>query len=702
VADRQRGVTAHATLHGGESTWACTVTEQEPLRHIAALDGLRGIAVVGVVAYHLGWLPGGFLGVDLFFVLSGFLITSLLLDAFAGQAGGSARESLVTFWGRRFRRLLPAVMALLVVVLAWLAAWGTPSEQALARSDARWSIPYLTNWHLIAVARDYWGAATSESAFNHLWSLAIEEQFYVVWPLVVCVVVRRRRGIQALGWLTAGLIAASFAAVVALYDPATVSRVYFGTDTRAGALLMGAFIALPQARRFVNVVVTRHRVATVGLSAVSATVLVALWCNGKAWLGFLMHGGIALHSAAAAILIAVSAAVAQLDRLPTAVPRLDPTRWCAHPALTWLGTRSYGIYLWHWPLIVLGRPRLTHLAAPLRSLLFIAASLALAEASFRLLERPIRRGIGWATGNRAASSTASLVGLATVVAIVAPSGVGHIATFDTAALASVGSVPPTTTVAIPATAAAPMAIAAFAPSSTTTAPTIAPTTTLPLRRISSVLWLGDSVADDLAPALDAALEAAGVTMVNGAADGARFVPTGAIRSHTLYHSLMTRHPTDLVAVNLSLWDSPSTIEELTTHLGWLHDQARAIGADVVFISPPPVRADLFDTGLARQVEAVEHLVATDPQHTQFIDSAALWGPVLVRDIGNDGAPDRKPDGVHICPQGAGRFSAWFVETLSHRFSGVVPVFPTAWLSGTWQRSIRYDTPTGACAAISPT
>ena len=681
------------------------MTDRSILGHIAALDGLRGVAVAGVVAYHLGWLPGGFLGVDLFFVLSGFLITSLLLDALAGQAGGSARVTLWTFWGRRFRRLLPAVMALLVVVLAWLAVWGTPSEQALARSDARWSIPYLTNWHLIAVARDYWGAATSASAFNHLWSLAIEEQFYVVWPLVVWLLVRRRRGIQALGWLTAGLIAASFAAVVALYDPATVSRVYFGTDTRAGALLMGAFIALPQARRLVDVVVTRHRVATVGLSVVSAAVLVALWCNGKAWLGFLMHGGLALHSAAAAILIAITAAVAQLDRPPTAVPRLDPTRWCAHPALTWLGTRSYGIYLWHWPIIVLGRPRLTHLAAPLRSLLFIAASLALAEASFRLLERPIRRGIGWATGNRAATSTASLVGLATVVAVVAPSGVGHIATFDTVALAAVGSVPASTTVAIPVTSAASMAIAAFAPSptSTTTAPTIAPATTtaLALRRITSALWLGDSVADDLAPALEAALAPAGVTMANGAIDGARFVPTATIDSHRLYDSMMTAHPVDLVAVQLTLWDSPADIEDLTIHLGWLHDRARAMGADVMFITPPPVRADLIDPGLARQVEVAQRLVAADPQHTQFIDSAALWGPVLVRDIGNDGAPDRKPDGVHICPQGAGRFAAWFVEALSHRYSGVVPVFPTAWLSGTWQRSIRYDTPTGACAALQP-
>jgi hypothetical protein len=165
---------------------------------------------------------------------------------------------------------------------------------------------------------------------------------------------------------------------------------------------------------------------------------------------------------------------------------------------------------------------------------------------------------------------------------------------------------------------------------------------------------------------------------------------------------MAAHPVDLVAVHLSLWDSPANTEQLTTHLGWLHDRARAMGADVLFITPPPVRTDLTDPGLARQVEVAQHLVASDPQHTQFIDTAELLGPVLVRDIGNDGAPDRKPDGVHICPQGAARFSAWFVEALSHRYSGVMPMFPTAWLSGNWQRSTRYDTPTGACAAISPT
>ena len=174
------------------------LTDQGPMNQVAAraapalaphwpaLDGLRGVAVVAVVAYHLDRLSGGFLGVDLFFALSGFLITSLLVreSAINGTIG------LRQFWGRRFRRLLPAVTMMIAAVLAFLSVWGTPAEQATARTDARWAIPYLANWHLVASARDYWASATSSSVFTHLWSLAIEEQFYVVWPVVAWLILR--------------------------------------------------------------------------------------------------------------------------------------------------------------------------------------------------------------------------------------------------------------------------------------------------------------------------------------------------------------------------------------------------------------------------------------------------------------------------------------------------------------------------------
>jgi peptidoglycan/LPS O-acetylase OafA/YrhL len=152
-------------------------------QHVPALDGLRAAAVVAVLLFHAGHLRGGFLGVDLFFALSGFLITSLLLrDA---EHGGI---HLVEFWGRRFRRLLPAVFVLIAVVA--LGAWflGTPAELDGVRRTGGWALAYMANWHFITQADGYWVSFDQPSMFDHLWSLAIEEQFYVVWPLVVLAV----------------------------------------------------------------------------------------------------------------------------------------------------------------------------------------------------------------------------------------------------------------------------------------------------------------------------------------------------------------------------------------------------------------------------------------------------------------------------------------------------------------------------------
>ena len=229
-------------------------------------------------------------------------------------------------------------------------------------------------------------------------------------------------------------------------------------------------------------------------------------------------------------------------------------------------------------------------------------------------------------------------------------------------------------------------------STSTTAP-------LPRRSISSVLWIGDSVAADMAPALAARLAAAGISMVDGALDGARLVPSDGVDPVPLYDAMMTADPADVVVVQLMSWDSPATTDELRFAYTWFASRVRAMGADLVVVTPPPVRSDLVDPGLDRQIAVVRDLVASDPQHVSLVEATMLWGDSLDIDIGDDGAPDRKPDGVHVCPQGAARFADWFAARLSERFDGLQPT-TADWSSGPWTTNARYDTPVGACAALA--
>ena len=210
------------------------------LPYVAALDGIRAVAVAGVVLYHAGarWLPGGFLGVDLFFVLSGFLITSLLL----AEREATGRIDLPAFWARRARRLLPA--AFLVIALSVLAvAILSPGDLPSTRADAIASFLYVNNWHQILADQSYFQAFARPSLLRHLWSLAVEEQFYLLWPLVmgICVAVLGRRRTTI---VTLVLAVASSGLMAVLFTPGRdPSRVYYGTDTHATGLLIGALLA---------------------------------------------------------------------------------------------------------------------------------------------------------------------------------------------------------------------------------------------------------------------------------------------------------------------------------------------------------------------------------------------------------------------------------------------------------------------------
>ncbi len=211
------------------------------LSYLPGLDGLRALAVGAVLLYHAGmpWMPGGFLGVELFFVLSGYLITSLLL----GEWVAEGRIDLGAFWLRRARRLLPALFLLLAVTLVF-AIFFMPDEVAGLRGDTLAASTYVTNWYLAFNQQSYFELVGRPSLLQHLWSLAVEEQFYLLWPLLFIGGMRLLRTRQSMRIATLAGAVASTLLMLALYNPdADPSRIYYGTDTRAAGLLIGCTLA---------------------------------------------------------------------------------------------------------------------------------------------------------------------------------------------------------------------------------------------------------------------------------------------------------------------------------------------------------------------------------------------------------------------------------------------------------------------------
>ena len=357
-----------------------------PGRHggyIPALDGLRALAVVAVLVYHagVGWLPGGFLGVDVFFVLSGYLITVLLTDEHARTGTISLRG----FWARRARRLLPALYALLfTTTFAVLVFY---REELAGLRGQLWSaLSYVTNWYFIASEQSYFAAIERPAILQHLWSLAIEEQFYLAWPLVLLVLLRLsggRRGPVA----TVAVIAAAASTIwmAVLFEPtADPSRVYYGTDTRASGLLLGAALGLlwrPTATWRDGDEVSLVALDLAGWAALAT--LVACFVGIDEFDAFLYRGGFAV------VAVASTTAIASAVHPSTVIGRALGRR-----LFTWVGLRSYALYLWHWPIFVLTRPEIDVPWSPYPTLaLRLVLTLAAAEASYRYVEVPIRNGV---------------------------------------------------------------------------------------------------------------------------------------------------------------------------------------------------------------------------------------------------------------------------------------------------------------------
>jgi Predicted acyltransferases len=348
--------------------------------HISALDGLRGVAVIGVLLFHGEHLKGGFLGVDLFFVLSGFLITSLLL----AEHRGADTIALGAFWARRARRLLPALALMLFGVILYTALYADPTALSNIRDDALSTVGYVANWRSVFAHQSYFNLFIARSPLEHTWSLAIEEQFYVVWPLVVVGVARftRRRPIAPTIFAVAVVLdVGSFALMTALYNPQNTARVYFGTDTRAGALFAGIAVAAAIAT-WGHLRGTFARVALEGAACAAILGMAALWSQLHGEAPRLYHGGFVAAALGAAVIIM---AAVHPRRGPIAIAlSFAPFRW--------LGIISYGLYLWHWPVdVFLDGDRAGVSGWPLFALR-TAVALAIAIASYVWVERPIRRG----------------------------------------------------------------------------------------------------------------------------------------------------------------------------------------------------------------------------------------------------------------------------------------------------------------------
>ncbi len=439
---------------------------------VPALDGIRAVAVLGVMLYHGGapLASGGFLGVNMFFVLSGFLITSILLGEWAHQL----TIRLGHFWARRARRLLPALLLLLIGVAAYARFFATPGEFAGLRLDSLATLFYVANWHFILGGTSYFSAAAQPSPLSHMWSLAIEEQFYIVWPPVVLLLLHFGRRLRP-SWRLVPVLAASVLGALAsaaymrwsFFHGASVTRLYEGTDTRCQDILVGAALATGMAiwarrRRSVPLPVpdlndieltrvhpsagtaglgtpapTRRdilrrrgpsikpitawelstatvRMATQVAGWAALTFLILLWDRLSGPTGFLFGGGeLVVAVAVAVVLFAV--VTAQGGSLARAL---------ANPLFVYLGKISYGLYLWHFPLFLLLDAGRMHLYGLPLLTVRIGVTVVVATASYYLVELPIRqRRIvtlaewrGWL-----ATSGAFLVVVAVTVAATLPS-----------------------------------------------------------------------------------------------------------------------------------------------------------------------------------------------------------------------------------------------------------------------------------------
>ena len=633
-----------------------------------ALDGLRAVGLLLIMGFHFGVhaMPGGFVGVDVFYVLSGYLITGLLL----GEWARAARIALGAFWLRRARRLLPALLVVLVVVtLVVRLTYPAGLYPNLRMADLS-ALFYFSNWWQIAASGNYFVATGAVSPLTHTWSLAVEEQFYLVWPLVVVAVLhlgrRFDRGIELLLGVSVVGVVASATEMALLYHPgANTTRLYFGTDTHAQSILVGAALAC------VLTLVQRHRgldgmapvarttparvaLTLVGLAGFAGTLALTYSLTGTASVAY--RGGflVSALSAAAIILGAVCVARGPIARVLSLRP------------LVWMGTVSYGAYLWHFPVFIELDAGRTGQTGPALLVLRTAATFVLAGLSYYLVERPVMEGTLWQSV-RGALPAVSAVAVTVGVVVV-----GTVA---------------------PATAAAPVRVGR----------TTRPATTLPPAvhdRLESVgafsgnpvrfLLLGDSLAITASVGLaDGSVPGYGVEVIDDGVFGCDYDTSPAYYAGTLtvpYNSCLqwrtlyagdiaTTRP-DVVGLLAGRWTiADRVVDGATVHVGDPAFDAHVVAeySDIVaflssqgvkvvlfnlpYFDPPEEAADgsVFPENQPDRVTAfnrdLARVAALERGEVTLVDLNAVLCPHGRFQTVVDGVVVRWPDGIHVTPAG---------------------------------------------------
>ncbi len=359
------------------------------LRHFPGLNGIRALSVLAIIAFHSGlsWIPGGYYGVDAFFVLSGFLITALLL----AEWGDSGRVDLRRFWGRRARRLLPALFLLVAVIGIVMASAPDVFSTTGSFESAFWTVFYGSNWFLVHAGVSYFSLSNQPLPWTHTWSLAIEEQFYLLWPLLFIGVLgfarrptgraRRRRRLHILFFLACGGALASAALMGYLAPHGYNARSYYGTDTRAQALLVGAAISIGVTLWGKAEWGTRSLRLASGLAIAGVICSGVLWATTSETSTFAFRGGfLAAGLAAGAVVLACVIA-----------PHSLVVRCLELPPLPQLGHISYGMYLWYWPILLVTSGRL-HWGPYELFALRVVLTVSVAALSYEFVEKPVRSG----------------------------------------------------------------------------------------------------------------------------------------------------------------------------------------------------------------------------------------------------------------------------------------------------------------------